>query len=138
MPAQKSRTQTAGACPAGRAAAGARRSRRAAEHEHQPRLPDGREDERADRARRSRRREAISPNVRAPSSSVSFATSGSSTSKLNENVLTRRTVKNVTATRRELTANRSASTTTRGCRERPGARRAWGELIARRQQITIA
>ena len=55
--------------------------------------------------------EAISPNVRAPSSSVSFATRGSSTSKLNENVPTRRTVKKVTATRRELTAKRSASTT---------------------------
>ena len=55
--------------------------------------------------------DAISPKVRAPWSSVSFATSGSSTSKLNENVPTRSTVKNVTATRRELTAKRSASPT---------------------------
>ena len=72
--------------------------------------------------------DAISPNVPAPWSSVSLATSGSSTSKLNENVETSRTVKNVTATRRELTANESASPTpasTLRCGPRAG--RPWSE-----------
>ncbi len=55
--------------------------------------------------------DAMSPNTSAPSSSVRFASSGSSTSKLNENVLTRRTARNAIVTRREPNAKRKVSST---------------------------
>ena len=83
--------------------------------------------------------DAINPNVPAPWSSVSLATSGSSTSKLNENVETSSTVKNVTATRRVLTANESASPTPASTPRSGVVRGGRGaSRIARMAQITIA
>ena len=55
--------------------------------------------------------EAIRPNTSTPSSRVRLASSGNSTSKLNENVLTSSTARNAIVTRRDPNANRNVSTT---------------------------